>query len=491
MKRYSVVITAAILMSIKTFGQSDADAIRYSQFVPSGTARSTAMGAAFGALGSDFASLSINPAGIGLYRYSEMTMSPSLFMIKSNSDYDGNTKEENKYQFNFGNIGAVAHYVLKDNAKTGWLNWDFGIGYNRLNDFNSNIAYEGSNKNSSYLDYYLGQVNNGVGVNPGNLANTYPDANLAYQTWLIDTIPGDTNHYRSAVPFGGTLQRRTATDKGSMGEINFAFGANYSNKIYLGASLGIVTLRYIEDVNYTELDDQDTIAGFKSFTKHENLTTHGSGVNFKLGMIYRPVDFIRFGISVQTPTFLGMHDKYSSSFESDMEAKGKFTSDKNQGEFDYQLTTPLRVTGSLAVIIGKHGALSVDYEMVDYASASLTSSTYDFFDQNDLIQTKYTSANNLRAGGEFRYGAYSVRGGVGMYGTPFASGVAYKGADMSRMVYSGGLGISDDTYFVDIAYQYQVHTDFFRLYKLDTVVVPGSVNKLQSHTFMLTLGMKF
>ena len=43
------------------------DALRYSQNTYDITARSTGMGSSFGAMGGDFASASINPAGIGVY----------------------------------------------------------------------------------------------------------------------------------------------------------------------------------------------------------------------------------------------------------------------------------------------------------------------------------------------------------------------------------------------------------------------------------------
>jgi hypothetical protein len=36
------------------------------------------MGSAFGSLGGDFISASINPAGMGLYRSGEFTLSPTL-----------------------------------------------------------------------------------------------------------------------------------------------------------------------------------------------------------------------------------------------------------------------------------------------------------------------------------------------------------------------------------------------------------------------------
>jgi len=73
MKKYLLIpmLLGAFLKSASA--QSDADALRYSQTSLAGTARFTSMAGAFGALGGDFSSIAINPAGLGIYRKSEFT----------------------------------------------------------------------------------------------------------------------------------------------------------------------------------------------------------------------------------------------------------------------------------------------------------------------------------------------------------------------------------------------------------------------------------
>ena len=62
----SLGIAFLILMPQWAFGQNEEDALRYSDILPGGTARSWALGGAFGAVGGDAASATTNPAGFGL-----------------------------------------------------------------------------------------------------------------------------------------------------------------------------------------------------------------------------------------------------------------------------------------------------------------------------------------------------------------------------------------------------------------------------------------
>ena len=89
MKRYIFPLTIFLMISCNVFAQSHLDAYRFSQQDYEGTARFTSMGGAFGALGGDFTSLSLNPAGVGVYRSSEFTITPTISYNKVNSDYMG------------------------------------------------------------------------------------------------------------------------------------------------------------------------------------------------------------------------------------------------------------------------------------------------------------------------------------------------------------------------------------------------------------------
>jgi hypothetical protein len=89
MKRISLLIFVALSILTGVNAQNVDDALRYSQIFYGGTARFMSMGGAFTALGGDISSLSQNPAGIGVFRSSELTITPQLFQIKTTAGFNG------------------------------------------------------------------------------------------------------------------------------------------------------------------------------------------------------------------------------------------------------------------------------------------------------------------------------------------------------------------------------------------------------------------
>ena len=115
---------------------------RYSTQNLLGTGRYTSMAGAFGSLGGDFSGLSSNPAGIGMYQFSEFTFTPTLNLNSTNSYY--NTSHIKSYQqgMSVGNLGFVFS-MHKNNAD--WKRINIGIGWNLLANYDKNIKIEGTN----------------------------------------------------------------------------------------------------------------------------------------------------------------------------------------------------------------------------------------------------------------------------------------------------------------------------------------------------------
>ncbi len=482
MKKISIILVAIITFSFSSIGQTEVDALRYSQLTFGGTARYMSTGGAFGALGADFSVLSMNPAGIGLYKKSEMTFTPSLFTSKTESIFNNNPGEDSKYNFNFSNFGLVFAFDADNGQSSEWKNVQFGFGVNRINNFNNRTIISGDNTKTSLMDDYILKAN---GTASDDL-NPF-DTELAWDTYLLDPSSNGTNNYLSRVPMGGVKQTKEITSWGSMNEMVFSFGGNYNDKLYLGATMGVPHLRYYEESVYTEEDVTDTISGFKSFTVYDNLETKGSGFNFKFGMIYRINDWVRIGAAVHTPTFYTMHDNYSKKITSNLDT-GNYEAESPQGVYDYQLTTPMRAIGSIAFIIGKRGLISADYEFIDYSTARLRSeenqSMNAFSEVNSKINSIYTTANNIRVGAEWNLAPIKIRGGYALYGNPFKSGIN----DGTSTSYTVGFGFREKEYFLDFAYVYSIYSEDYYLYPS-----VGTSTQLDRTTnnFLMTLGFKF
>ncbi|MEP7167939.1 MAG: hypothetical protein ABI855_01080 [Bacteroidota bacterium] len=498
-KSISLLVTCYCITE-KVFAQDDVDAIRYSQTSIAATARSLSMAGAFGALGADFSTLSTNPAGIAFYKRSEFTFTPALGNKITSTDYLGKNSVDNKYNFNLGDLGVVWAFPNKK-EKSEWKGFAFGLGYNRLNSFHSRSVYEGVNNSNSLLGAYVEEA---MGKDPNTLADNYPAllSGLAYQAYAIDVYSNDTTNYFSVIPNYGELQRRTKETSGSNGEVVFSFGGNYNDKIYWGATLGIPYISYNEDVIYEEIDQNKTIQfdtaivgveyanayNFHSFTHSQSNSTTGTGINAKLGLIIRPIDWARLGIAIHTPTFYKMHDQYTNSMTTAFENGTSYNYEPNLGLYDYSLTTPFKALGSAAFIYKQLGVLSFDYEFVDYTSAKLHASDYTFHDENTIIRDSYTQQHNLRAGIEYKYGIFSFRAGTGFSTGVLKSSVSSTSTDQHKTMYTGGLGIREERYF---GYAYTQSNEFYRPYTLANESVDGAFSKIKDHKFLLTVGFRF
>lgn len=478
-KKFFLLIHS-VFFAITISAQNHNDALRYSMLSFGGTARYVSTGGAFGALGADFSTLSTNPAGIGLFKGSEFTFTPSIYTGKTSSSYYGMSNEDLKYNFNLNNVGMI--FTFKGNGD--FKNIQMGFGVNRMANFNNRMAITGDNPKNSIMDDYILKAN---GNKPSNLDPF--DTFLAWETFLLDTLTGGTK-YTSVVPQGGIRQSKEVTSWGSMNEMVMTFGGNFNDKLYLGGTIGFPYIRYFEESVYSESDIADTIYDFKKFDINENIETNGSGFNFKFGMIYRINDWVRFGGAIHTPTFFTMQDFYNKSIKSVFDNGDNYTDKSPEGEYNYELTTPMRALGSLAFILGKYGLISADYEFVDYGDARLReenrkTSGNIFAEENNLIKSSYTAQNNLRLGAELNVEQFKFRAGYALYGNPFKAGVNIGG---ERTYYTFGIGVREKSYFIDLAYVLGKYSEEYFLYPS----VPQSVmNDFTSNSFLVTLGFRY
>lgn len=483
MKKQSLLIGIGLFYAFSSTAQNDIDALRYSQLTFQGTARFASMAGSMGALGGDISTLSFNPAGIAVFRKTEFTITPAIFAQNTSSTYNNTNLIDGKLNFNLGNIGFVTSWKMRDDNPTGWESLNFGFGYNRTNNFHSRTATQGNNNANSLLDTYVSNANG----HPSEDFDAF-STDLAWQTYLIN--PADTtnnNQYNHVITEYGQLQSKTVETRGSMGETVLSFGGNYKNKVLVGATIGFIRARYVEESVYSESDLNDSVANFKSFSFSQNLTAKGSGTNFKIGIIIKPFDWLRIGGAVHTPSVIGFKDEYDSSMNSDLETV-KYDTVSPKGSFDYSVTTPYRLIGSIGFIINKYALLNVDYEHLDYSIAQLYSSPNVFAEVNSTIRSKYTSTQNIRVGGEFRFDPLSFRAGYALYGSPFKTG---ENKNANRTSYTAGIGFRENNYFIDFAYVLTKSTEYSYLYDPTGMDLSSVKNDYSNSSFMMTFGLRF
>ncbi len=487
MKKVIILIGVVLSLSTIMYGQNEVDALRYSYLNPGGTARYNAMGGSFGALGADPSVLYFNPAGMGVYKSSDFSFSTGFVLTNNYATFGGHEVSDYDVNFNINNLSYIG--TIPVNSDNGVATINLGMSYNKLNNFNENILINGENDYNSMTNWFAARANGTYYANLNGNDNFY--SNLAWEAWLIDQNLPDTMSY-IGVNNGvfGLNQRQFISRSGGQGEYNFALSANVMDKVYIGASMGIQSINYEEVKTFQETDVLDSIPDYNSFSFKEYLETKGSGINFKVGLLYSPVPWMRIGGAIHTPTFYDLHDRYyttiSSSFEDPNKSK---TIDSYTADFDYELTSPFRANASLGLIIAKMALVNIDYEYVDYTMARLRSYDYGFFDENDNIRNEYKASHNIKMGLEYRLGPIAFRAGGAYYGSPYNS--AHINSDSYTMVYSGGLGLRSDYMYFDVSYSYIGGKSVYFMYESDDVTSPAADIVKERSRIVTTLGFKF
>lgn len=487
MKKYMLTVLIALSVNI-AFAQDFFDALRYSQTELGGSARSISMGGAFGALGGDFVSASINPAGLGLYRSSEFSLSPTLNYNNVSSNYLGNTVSDYKYNFNVNNLSYVVNW--KSGIEEEITSFTFGIGYNRLKNFNSNMYIQGDNAKSSLLDYFTSWANDYASkISFDNVTdyNSFLNDEVApnlyeYEeqlAWNANLLPFDTvsNTYWNDINNAGygQSQEKTVNKTGRIDEYLLSMGINFNHRFYVGASLGIQDVYYKETYDFSEWDQQDNIDYFNNYLFNQSETTSGWGVNFKLGAIWRPVKSLRLGAAIHTPTFYSLDMEYDSYINSQDDNMNEVESwPLNLGLSSFKLETPVKIIVSGAYSIMDKALVSIDYEYMNYSTSKLRNQDNengDFIDVNSDINDYMLATGNLHIGAEYRVTPnFSVRSGYIMYGNPWVKqldNLSFTSSeDVSNSV-SFGFGYRHQRSFVDFAYRinnykyaHEVHYSF-------------------------------
>ena len=422
------------------------DALRFSQTNYGSSARFKGMGNAQIGVGGDISSLGGNPAGLGLFTRSEFVLTPEFNGTMMDANYLNTRTTTNKSQINLNQLGVVFQmptYRSKgQDTKQGIVSASIGLGYNRNNDYGLEANFSGTNNTSSVYN-------------------------------MFDGDPAFTL---------GNNQMANVMRSGSVSEFNIAGAINISNQIYIGANLGLVSLNMNYDMN---LFEKGTVENY-SVNYFQNQTTKGSGVNGKIGVIFRPVNEFRIGMNLQTPTWFNIDDSFSVSTDNN-------AIDAQTYDFSYNLRTPLKGSLGASYVLGGRALISADVDFVDYSSIRFTSSdggdVSTINENNNEIKSTLKSAVNYRAGAEVKVTDFvSLRAGYGINGS------AYKddsNKDFQTTFYSGGIGYRNKNYYFDVAYQRVETNSTFSPYLLSDFKEPVADVKNNKNNVFLTFGVRF
>ena len=519
-KHISSVLAVICLMACgNLWGQTALDAYRYSQQFNEGTARSTAIGNATVALGGDLGAITTNPAASGVYRYHEFVLTPSVTSSSSQTNYLGYSTSDANTRFGISNFGYVASFPT-GRRSSGLINWNLAVTYNKTNNYTYRMSASGATDQSSWLSslanstagVYAPSMDMNSTNDPFYSTNTGWTSILGWNTSLLDTLPDSDSDFIAAteniygydIAVGGKLDQRFSSESyGNISEAVINFGGNFSNKLFFGFNLGITSVIYNYSEAYSEraVDSNQFDSQFRDFTHYFNYRTSGTGVNLKAGLIYLPIAGLRLGASISTPTWMFLYEEWDEQMTANFADGYSQHLSSPLGSYNYRLNTPFRWNIGAAYTFGQLGAISIDYENVNYSRMRLAedsqyASSYDTFaDTNSDIKQSFKSSSILRAGVEFNVSPqFAVRGGFQHY----TSG--YKYDDTTVQVGSLGIGYtSKGGFFADLTYQQQFkNQETFQLYDDITdydgsviTAAPVGTNEYGKWKMLLSVGFRF
>ena len=394
-----------LLLLVVAYAQSSsaqgiADVMRYSRQDPLGSARSMGMGGAMTGLGADLGAIWSNPAGLGMYRSSDLAFSLGVGAGGARTDYLGNRSVSAEPHLIIGQLGAALTMPLRDSD---FKRGTFAIGYTPLKDLHQRAEWSGEAEGSSITEQFALQAQ---GTSFDSLWYYYPfDAELAWYTYMIDTLSGATDQYAPAFSSDRVRQSLRRDRTGRMGETTIAFGTSYKEQLHMGLSIGIVST----DMERVDVYSESKILGpstMEQLTLNDRLEISGSGAYWSCGLILQPASSpVRIGWSYRSGTVLSIDDFYQVDASARFSGSGSFEAASPSSFVQYRIRTPRRHQLGMSWTMGKVAVLSLDYGRSDYADAEFTSN--DFLESDvaaiqQRIDTTLLVEQQFRGGLEFR-----------------------------------------------------------------------------------------
>lgn len=506
-----------------------------------GTARFVGMGGAMSSLGADISVMGTNPAGIGMYRSSDIAVSGSVNVQPNAEDF----YNIGKSRASFDQIGFV-YAAQMGNSPLRFVN--FGFNYHKRRNFKNFIGVDnfrtgGLSQTLEMLDRAyvgegwpsLGEVNPSISDGWLDLGNdrdrgwTTPLTCLGYDTQLLlpvyDEASGELLGYEPCTADSYNYKR---VQWGGIQQYDFNMSFNWKDRVYGGLTFGVYNVDMHSFTDYGEmLIDPSTSLTHEYYLNNEEALS-GNGFDFKFGLIFRPFEYspFRFGIAVHTPTYytleqnayLYMNSPFTNGDQNYTDA------DVSVGDYEYKIRTPWSFNISMATTVGNFLALDAEYEYRNYASSSISYNVYDYDYWYDADDVKDPALNNeisrfmkpvstVKVGAEARLSPnLYLRLGYNYVSAPleddaylnlFTSSDSYYYSTNTDYVNLGsinrvtcGLGYRGKHFYADVAYQYQAQQG--DLYTFHVPAEDSEQNRLSAatvdmnrHNVMFTLGYKF
>lgn len=437
--RYISVLSLLLTLSLAIMAQ---DAQRLNERQVMGTARYVGMSGAMTAVGGDPSAVNDNPAGLGVYRRSEVLVT---------MDY----QHDRTRQAGLDSLAETAGQFMAPQVSfviaIGDPDQDEGVIFNNLMISYSRLrSYARRYHTVMDADRSMGSVLGDAGI----------DLGIDYPTFRQNAI-----------------SEMKLRESGYVNQYDFDWSMNISHRLYIGAGLRMYSYRFAADMDYVELfSAKNAELKHHELENINSLVLSGFGVGGSFGLIYRPCGWLRLGASIHTPTL----NTVTTSSTGTMWARTdslRYSDAPALSERWKDYHAPLHASFGAALQVGDYGMLSLQY---------------------DLNHTKsYPMLHTLRAGLEVVPvpGLY-INAGYG-YESTFRSTQNAVSFDpeflrqdmhylhtISTQYASGAIGFRGRMFLIQMAYQYRWQR--LRMYAHEAAS-PIDINA-DTHRVVLTLG---
>ncbi|MBN1560583.1 outer membrane protein transport protein [candidate division KSB1 bacterium] len=251
-------------------------------------ARAMGMGGAYVGVADDYTAIYWNPAGLGQLRRMELNLGFSHNKFTNAAEFLGNrTKTEDTFT-RLNSLGITIPVPTYQGSLV------FGIGYNKVRDYDNRFKIEGYNEEWAY-----------------------------YYDWFEAGNPAD-NEFTEIVD--NMYQTQTITEKGTRDHFSFAGALEVQENFFLGASLNFISgnddyaMELVEEDinNFHNTLEQDELGNLyindlDYWMMSQTIDSRIKAVNVNLGGLYRFGDFLRLGATVVTPTTFTITENWTES----------------------------------------------------------------------------------------------------------------------------------------------------------------------------------
>lgn len=450
--RHKIVgaVALSLLPLSSLFAQSEHHTFRIaSPYEPLGSARYSALSGAMGAVGVDASSLVRNPAGISLFRGANRLSLTLQGDVRTNdaSWYGNGSSQKGSFK---GHFQEFAYQVGTDRASRGRLSFAFSIRnaarYSRTLDASASLV--GQTGITSLADYAAARTNN-ARYDYGTSTTADRKFGLAYLTNANQSINDPEIPYISVFGAGAdwiapaTGQRRFTSrfgtpqqaslllsESGAITDYDLAMGIEANDALHFGVVGTLSSLDHSITTHYRE-----GFGGQSQLTLDNSRSTSGFGGKLGVGMLYEPLDGLRLGASIYSPTFYSIRESFTAVSRGQLPGRTPATANLNSStEQSYRVRGAWRFGLSGAYFIGHHGFLSVDYDYATLGHLRLSDTpTYDaygyetsddagFEEDNARLKANYRGVHTMRIGAEYLVSPrVALRGGYRYSSSPVKS----------------------------------------------------------------------